>query len=66
LQLHHGTADHTVPLAYSERLHEQMLAAGKTSENFVYQGDDHDLAQNLSTALARSVEFFDRYVKGSG
>lgn len=64
LQLHHGAADHTVPLAYSERLQEQMQAAGKTSEIFVYQGDDHNLSQSLSTALTRSVEFFDLHVKG--
>ncbi len=66
LQLHHGTADSSVPVIYSTRLQEQMEAAGRPSETFVYEGDDHNLAGNLSTALARSVEFFDRHVKGGG
>lgn len=64
LQLHHGTNDHSVPLAYSERLHAQMQAAGQPSELFVYQGDDHNLSGNLGTALQRSVAFFDQHVKG--
>jgi dienelactone hydrolase len=66
LQLHHGTADSSVPVIYSTRLQEQMDAAGRPSELFVYEGDDHNLAGSLSTALARSVEFFDRHVKGGG
>jgi alpha-beta hydrolase superfamily lysophospholipase len=66
LQLHHGTADYSVPVEYSSRLQEQMDAAGKLSETFIYEGDDHNLAGSLSTALARSVEFFDRHVKGEG
>ena len=65
LQLHHGTNDHSVPLAYSERLDEQMQAAGRTTELFIYQGDDHNLAGNLTTALRRSVEFFDQHVKSA-
>ncbi|MCE7939241.1 MAG: hypothetical protein DYG90_11805, partial [Chloroflexi bacterium CFX6] len=64
LQLHHGTHDRSVPLAYSERLHAQMQAAGRPSELFVYDGDDHNLAGNLRTALQRSVAFFDQHVKG--
>ncbi len=66
LQLHHGTADSSVPVEYSTRLQEQMDAAGRPSETFIYQGDDHNLSASLSTALARSVEFFDRHVKGGG
>lgn len=53
-----------MPLAYSERLHAQMQAAGRPSELFVYDGDDHNLAGNLRTALQRSVAFFDQHVKG--
>lgn len=65
LQLHHGTADSSVPLAFSETLAGQLEAAGRTVEFYSYEGDDHNLSQNLSTALARSVEFFDRYVKNA-
>ncbi len=64
LQLQHGTADHSVPLEFSQGLQAEMEAAGKESEIFIYEGDDHNIAANLSTALARSVEFFDLHVKG--
>jgi dipeptidyl aminopeptidase/acylaminoacyl peptidase len=64
LQLQHGSADHSVPLEFSESLQADMEAVGKPSEILVYQGDDHNIAANLSTALARSVEFFDTHVKG--
>jgi hypothetical protein len=30
----------------------------------VYQGDDHNISQNLSLAVRRSVQWFDKYVKG--
>lgn len=63
LQLHHGTGDNEVPLLFSERLDEAMKNAGKEVEFFTYEGDDHNLSRNLSVALNRSVEFFDRYLK---
>ena len=63
LQLHHGTADTSVPVEFSEKLEKQMKDAGKEAELFVYQGDDHNLASNFSTAINRSVEFFDKYLK---
>ncbi len=65
LQLHHGTGDHEVPLWMSETLLEQVRAAGGSAELYTYPGDDHNISHNLYTALARSVAFFDTYVKGS-
>lgn len=65
LQLHHGTADESVPVSFSETLKRQMESAGKQVELFIYDGDDHNLTANLYTALARSVAFFDRYLKPS-
>lgn len=64
LQLHHGTADSSVPVAASETLQAQMEAAGLYSELYVYEGDNHNLAINFYTAMSRSVAFFDTYVKG--
>ncbi len=64
LELHHGTADTSVPLEFSKTLESQMNSAGKEVSLFIYEGDDHNLSKNLSTALNRSVEFFDKYVKG--
>lgn len=65
IQLHHGTNDADVPLLFSELLYNETLTAGKVAEFYTYEGDDHNLASNLSTALQRSVAFFDQYVKNA-
>ena len=65
LQLHHGLADTTVPPTYSELLDAEVAAAGKQAELYMYEGDDHNLSRSLDLALSRSVDFFDRYVKGN-
>lgn len=63
IQLHHATGDQSVPVVLSERFHELMQTEGQNSELYIYQGDDHNLSQNFSTAMRRSVEFFDQYLK---
>jgi dipeptidyl aminopeptidase/acylaminoacyl peptidase len=65
VQLHHGTADADVPVEFSDVLEQQIEAVGGMVENFTYPGDNHNISNNLGAALARSVQFFDRYVKGS-
>lgn len=63
IQLQHGRADEEVPLLFSQKLDEALKKAGKTEELFTYEGDDHNLSNNLNIALQRSVEFFDKYLK---
>lgn len=63
LQVHHGTNDSSVPVEFSEKLKTQMDEVSKESELYIYQGDDHNLSQNFSLAMRRSIEFFDKYVK---
>ncbi len=63
VQLHHGTADSSVPFEFSEKLSEQLEAEGKEVELYIYEGDDHNLSGNFSIAMQRSIEFFDRYLK---
>lgn len=64
VQLHHGTADESVPVEFSETLNRQLLEAGKTVELYTYVGDDHDITRSFGTAMQRSIEFFDTHVKG--
>jgi hypothetical protein len=61
--LHHGTSDTSVPVEFSQSLERQMNEVGKDVELFIYEGDDHNLSNNLSLALQRSVSFFDSYLK---
>lgn len=63
LQLHHGTADDSVPFAFSEALQAQVLAAGGEVEFYVYEGENHNLSGSLTLALNRSAQFFDRHLK---
>ena len=42
-----------------------MQNAGKPVELYTYPGDDHNLAQSFGLAMQRTIEFFDKYVKGS-
>ncbi len=64
VQLHHGTADTSVPVEFSQTLETQMEAVSKPVELFIYQGDDHNLSNSFSAAMNRSVQFFDEHVKG--
>ena len=63
IQLHHGTADGDVPIEFSQILYDQITAAGKTVELYTYEGDNHNLSNYFSTAMTRTIEFFDRYLK---
>jgi dienelactone hydrolase len=63
MQLHHGTADSDVPVEWSRLLDEQIQAVGGVVEYYEYPGDNHNISANLGTALARSVAFFDTYLK---
>jgi len=64
VQIHHGTADASVPVAYSEILHESLLEAGQAAELYIYQGDNHNISASFGLAAQRSVDFFDLHVKG--
>jgi dipeptidyl aminopeptidase/acylaminoacyl peptidase len=64
VQLHHSPADTHVPAEFSETLFAQLQDAEQTVEYYAYENDDHNLSQNFSVAMTRSIEFFDRYLKG--
>lgn len=64
IQIHHGTADVEVPLAFSQNLADQLRTQGKTVELYSYPGADHNISEGFSVAMARSIVFFDRYLKG--
>jgi uncharacterized protein len=63
IQLHHGVADSTVPVEFSQTLESQLKAVNKPVELYTYPGDDHNISRNLSLALQRSVAFFDTHLK---
>lgn len=64
IQLHHARDDSHVPFVFSEKLNTQLKEVNKTVEFYPYEGDDHNLTNSFDTAMERSIEFFDKYVKG--
>ncbi|MCB0184565.1 MAG: peptidase, partial [Caldilineaceae bacterium] len=66
IELHHGTADTSVPVEFSQILQREIESVGGDVTYYEYPGDNHNLSVNLGTALARSVAFFDEHVKAIG
>jgi dipeptidyl aminopeptidase/acylaminoacyl peptidase len=63
IQLDAGGNDEEVPVNFSINLDNQLKNLGKTVEFYTYPGDNHNISNNLSLALERSVTFFDKYLK---
>lgn len=63
IQLHTGGADEEVPVDFSVHLKDMLEKQGKIVEYYTYESDDHNISRNLSIALQRSVQFFDKYLK---
>jgi dipeptidyl aminopeptidase/acylaminoacyl peptidase len=63
LQLHHGTNDDDVPVEFSIRLAEQARAVNQTADLYIYEGDNHNISGFFSTAMNRTIEFFNTYLK---
>jgi dipeptidyl aminopeptidase/acylaminoacyl peptidase len=66
LQLHHSSIDESVPVEFSTRLSQQIEAAGEMVETYIYARDDHNLSNNFTPAIERSLAFFDYYLKPKG
>jgi dipeptidyl aminopeptidase/acylaminoacyl peptidase len=64
VQIHHGTSDESVPVKFSQDLYQEILTAGKTVEYYEYEGDNHNLAGYFTLAMTRTLEFYNRYLKG--
>jgi dipeptidyl aminopeptidase/acylaminoacyl peptidase len=64
VQLHHGTADESVPLELSEILYQELQDVGKTAELYTYPGDNHNISNSFGQAMTRTIEFYNRYLKG--
>ncbi|KKU92517.1 MAG: Dipeptidylaminopeptidase/acylaminoacyl-peptidase [Microgenomates group bacterium GW2011_GWA1_48_10] len=63
IQLHHGTADDSVPIEFSRHLRDALQKEGKTVEEYEYVGSDHNITQGFNLAMQRSIAFFDKHLK---
>lgn len=58
INIHHGTADDSVPYGWGEALAAKLKELHRENYFYTYKADNHDIAQNWSTALRRDVELF--------
>lgn len=65
IQNHHGSADASVELKWSDELRDWLAAADKELEYYVYPGEPHEFVAAWPTVMQRTVSFFDRYLKSS-
>ena len=56
---HHGTADDSVPVEWSQELQKRLEAEGKDSVLYIYPGEPHEFIKQWSTVMQRTTEFFD-------
>lgn len=63
LEMHHGTEDKDVPVEFSVRLAELARNAGQVANLYTYAGDNHNISENFSTAMQRTIVFFDSVLK---
>ena len=63
VHIHHGTADESVPLEWSERTAQALKAAGKDVELFVYESEPHEFINAWPRVMQRVTEFFDQQLK---
>ena len=64
VQIHHGTADASVPYQHGASLDRRLTEAGKPHEFYTYPGAPHNWSgATWNTAIGRTVTFFDRYLK---
>jgi len=63
VQIEVGLADTQVPPDFSTGLYDRLKSAGKTVEYFEYQGANHDINQSFDTAMKRTIDFFNLYLR---
>ncbi|MDD5771854.1 MAG: prolyl oligopeptidase family serine peptidase [bacterium] len=63
VQLHHGTADKSVPIELSIHLKEELQKLNKKVEYYEYTGDDHNISRNSDIAWQRTITFFKNELK---
>ncbi|HEX9118330.1 MAG TPA: alpha/beta fold hydrolase [Anaerolineae bacterium] len=65
LQLQASLTDEEVPILFSQTLYQELKDAGKPSELDTYPNDNHNMTASFNVAMARTIAWFDRYVKGA-
>lgn len=65
IMLHHGTADDSVPIEWSEKLNTALTNLNKEITFHIYEDAPHEFIKNWPLFMERSTEFFDEHLKSS-
>ena len=60
---HHGTADESVPLWWSDELEGWLNEEGVENTYHIYEGEKHEFGPAWTLVMQRTVEFFDEILK---
>lgn len=63
VQLHHGTADQSVPVEWSRRLAANFSDKGKKIGSYTYPGEKHEFIGQWPKVMERTSSFFDLYLR---
>ena len=63
IMIHHGTADDSVPLEWSQRASDVLEREGKDITLHVYPGEPHEFIDAWPQVMQRTTTFFNEYVK---
>jgi len=58
LQIHQGTLDEPVPVAWSRELEERLKAKDKSYKYYEYAGADHNMKPSWDIVVTRDLDFF--------
>ncbi len=61
--VHHGTADQSVPIEWSENLEKAFKEHDKEIILYTYEGERHEFINQWPLVMRRSVKFFDEHLK---
>jgi len=63
IQIHQGSLDDAVPIAWTNELVGKLESLEKNIEYLKYQGADHNLQPSWNLTVQRSLDFFQSYIQ---
>jgi dipeptidyl aminopeptidase/acylaminoacyl peptidase len=63
IMLHHGLADQSVPIEWSDKLAGWLKEKGKKVIYYRYSGEPHEFTAAWPLVMRRTVQFFDEYLR---
>ena len=63
VEVHHGTADQSVPVQWSEKLVTLFHEHHKEIKLYLYEGERHEFIRQWPLVMSRTANFFNQHLK---